>query len=175
VSYCIHCLRLDLIERLTHQGDSFPELKTKQGECKRILDSEETSFAQSLHKGEKLFKTYASKALTEGNDTLDGADVWRLYDTYGFPVDLTRLMAEERELRVDEATFTAARDKSIAASKIDPASNSNQVVRLDVHDLGLLEKSDWIEKTNDDFKYRKTRLTTAEEAGTETISSPRTW
>lgn len=79
--------------------------------------------------------------------------MWQLYDTFGFPVDLTRLMAEERGLRVDEATFVAAKEKSIAASKKDSAPDGIPDIRLDVHDLGKLEKSDLVQKTHDDAKY----------------------
>ena len=51
----------------------------------------------TLDRGEKLFEQYAAAAIANKQTTLNGKDVWRLYDTYGFPVDLTRLMAEEAE------------------------------------------------------------------------------
>jgi hypothetical protein len=66
-------------------------------------------------------------------------------------------MAEERSLRVDEATFAEAKEKSVVASKIQPATDGTQGVTLDVHDLAVLEKTDRIGKTNDDAKYRKFR------------------
>ncbi|KAG1903489.1 tRNA synthetases class II (A)-domain-containing protein [Suillus fuscotomentosus] len=74
-------------------GDAFPELTKKQGDIKEILDEEEESFSRTLDRGEKLFDQYATRTKDLGVNELNGADVWRLYDTYGFHVDLTRLMA----------------------------------------------------------------------------------
>ncbi|KAG2744889.1 hypothetical protein P692DRAFT_201841392 [Suillus brevipes Sb2] len=85
-------------------GDIFPELTKKQGDIKEILDEEE-SFSRTLDRGEKLFDQYATRTKDQGAKELNGADVWRLYDTYGFPVDLTRLMAEELELGINEKEF----------------------------------------------------------------------
>ena len=62
---------------------------------KAILDEEEESFSRTLDRGERLFEQYIAKARQAGVKELNGKDVWRLYDTYGFPVDLTRLMAED--------------------------------------------------------------------------------
>jgi len=72
----------------------FPEIKKKEQDIKEILDEEEKSFAKSLDRGEIMFEKYAQKAKVRGSNDLPGDDVWRLYDTYGFPVDLTRLMCE---------------------------------------------------------------------------------
>lgn len=127
-------------------------------ECKKIMDAEETSFARSLERGEALFDKYASHALEQGQNSLDGADVWRLYDMFGFPVDLTRLMAEERGLVVDEESFEKAKQRSLEVSKGNGKVTSEDVVQLDVHDLGLLDASDAVPKTRDDAKYRKSDI-----------------
>ncbi|OMH80839.1 Alanine-tRNA ligase, mitochondrial [Zancudomyces culisetae] len=90
--------------------------------------------------------------------TLPGADVWRLYDTFGFPVDLTRIIAEENGLQVDEAEFEAERERSIAASKAgkkDAARGSK--VALDVHTLAELEATNVV-KTNDRPKFAAENL-----------------
>lgn len=118
------------------------------------MDLEEESFAQSLYRGEVLFAKYASKALEQGQKTLDGADVWRLYDTFGFPVDLTRLMAEENGLEVDEESFEAAKRKSHEISKRNAKSSGKDLVELDVHDLGILDGSNDVPKTEDNAKFR---------------------
>lgn len=140
---------------IAFQGDVFPELQKKQDEIKEILDEEEESFSRTLDRGEKLFDQYATRAKRAGSNELDGADVWRLYDTFGFPVDLTRLMAEELSLTINEKEFEAAQERSKEASrgtfKRDKADN----VKLDVHDLAALEKNDAIPKTDDSPKYRE--------------------
>lgn len=125
-------------------------------EVKSILDEEEVAFAKTLDRGEKLFEQYRIKAQEAGNKTLSGNDVWRLYDTYGFPVDLTRVMAEENGLTVDEKEFEAAQEAAKNASRKAKGGNAGEdVVALDVHDLGALEKMDAVPTTDDSFKYCK--------------------
>lgn len=133
-------------------GDMFPELKKKQQDVVEILDEEELSFAKTLDRGERQFEQYAQQAKLKGADKLHGADVWRLYDTFGFPVDLTQIMAEERGLRIDDAEFEEARLKAKEASKGQKKAAAN-TVKLDVHDLGKLEKMPNVQKTNDSAKF----------------------
>ncbi|VDB83454.1 unnamed protein product [Peniophora sp. CBMAI 1063] len=139
-----------LIEQL---GDTFPELKKRPDEIKEILDEEEESFSRTLDRGEKLFEQYASAAKEQGAAVLNGKDVWRLYDTYGFPVDLTRLMAEELGLGVNEAEFEAAQAASKEASKANAKKDTGITVKLDVHDLAALEKMPSVPKTDDSAKF----------------------
>lgn len=139
-------------------GDMFPELKKKQHDVMEILDEEEISFAKTLDRGERQFEHYAQQAKMKGVDRLHGADVWRLYDTFGFPVDLTRLMAEERGLQIDDQEFEEARLKAKEASKGQKKSAS-EAVKLDVHDLGKLEKMNDIQKTDDSAKFGKENIT----------------
>lgn len=77
----------------------------------------------------------AAKAQASGIKTLNGKDVWRLYDTYGFPVDLTRLMAEELKLDVNEREFEDAQAQSKEASKGAGHKAGANTVKLDVHDI----------------------------------------
>ncbi|KAL3470477.1 alanine--tRNA ligase [Aspergillus californicus] len=139
-------------------GDMFPELKHKQQDVIEILDEEEISFAKTLDRGERQFEQYAQQAKAAGNHKLHGADVWRLYDTFGFPVDLTRIIAEERVLQIDEHEFEEARAKAKEASKGQKKTTAG-VVKLDVHDLGKLEKMNDVPKTNDDAKFEKGNIT----------------
>ena len=134
-------------------GDVFPELNDKGDELKEILDEEEQSFSRTLERGEKLFEGYASRARVAGATELHGKDVWRLYDTYGFPVDLTRLMAQEIGLGVNDAQFEEAQAQSKEASKARGKEAGKEVVKLDVHDLGVLEEDASVPKTDDSFKY----------------------
>ena len=140
-----------LIEQL---GDVFPELRKNFADIKEILDEEEASFARTLDRGEKLFERYVAAARTAGKSELGGKDVWRLYDTYGFPVDLTRLMAEELGLGINEAEFEAAQAWSKEASK-GVGKVAKDSVKLDVHDIAALEANDSVPKTDDVAKYQQ--------------------
>ncbi|KAH7097232.1 tRNA synthetases class II (A)-domain-containing protein [Auriculariales sp. MPI-PUGE-AT-0066] len=140
-----------LIEQL---GGTFPELNKNFADIKEILDEEEASFARTLDRGEKLFERYVSAARQSGKQELGGKDVWRLYDTYGFPVDLTRLMAEELGLRINEAEFEAAQAWSKEASK-GVGKVAKETVKLDVHDIAKLEADASVPKTDDSPKYQQ--------------------
>lgn len=135
-----------------YQGDVFPEITKRVEEVKEILDEEEESFSRTLDRGEKLFDQYVSKAKERGETKLSGKDVWRLYDTYGFPVDLTRLMADELNLTIDEEEFELAQAHSKEASKAVKKANKD-TVKLDVHDIAALEKNVSVPKTDDSAKY----------------------
>jgi len=124
----------------------------------QILDEEEASFARTLSRGEALFSKYAAAAAEEKRKTLPGKDIWRLYDTYGFPVDLTQIMAEERGLTIDEVAFEKARLDSLEASKGGGKTAVGAQVKLDVHDLAALEANAAVPKTDDYFKYREFRI-----------------
>lgn len=140
-----------LVEQM---GDMFPEIRKKEADVKEILDEEEESFSRTLDRGEKIFEHYAQKSKLQDSRKLDGADVWRLYDTFGFPVDLTRLMADERGLTIDDKEFEEAQAKAKEASKGAKKAVAD-LVKLDVHDLGKLETMSEVPKTNDDAKFGK--------------------
>ena len=72
-----------------------------------MIKSEEDAFGQTLDRGIQIFNKLVDEAKAEARDTLSGEDVFKLYDTYGFPLDLTVLMAEEADLKVDESGFEA--------------------------------------------------------------------
>lgn len=112
-----------------------------------------------MDRGEKLFEEYANSARKASKDTLSGKDVWRLYDTFGFPVDLTEIMAEEAGLKIDQEEFKAAQEASKEASKGIAKSADGDIVRLDVHDISALEKNVDVPKTDDVAKYGRDNLT----------------
>ncbi len=144
-----------LVEQM---GDMFPEIKKKQQDIMEILDEEEKAFAKSLDRGEVIFEKYAQKAKTKGSNDLPGDDVWRLYDTYGFPVDLTKIMAEERGLLINDKEVEEAQERAREASKGDKKA-AGVVVKLDVHDLGALENMNDVPKTDDSAKYGRENIT----------------
>jgi alanyl-tRNA synthetase len=137
----------------------YPEITKKVAEVKEILDEEEESFSRTLDRGEKLFDQYASRAKEQGLKELNGKDVWRLYDTYGFPVDLTVLMAEELGLGINHKEFEEAQARSKEASKGTAKKGSGDIVKLDVHDIAALEKNTDIPKTDDDAKFSASQST----------------
>ena len=104
-------------------GEAYPELVAKRELVEKALRAEEERFAETLDSGMKIFNDIAQRASAQ----IPGEDAFRLYDTYGFPVDLTADIARERGLGVDMAGFEAAMDKqrerAREASKFAAAGN----------------------------------------------------
>jgi len=96
-------------------GDVFPELKVDPQVVKKAIDAEETQFLKTLVKGEKLFNK-AIDLLPTDEKLFPGDVAWKLYDTFGFPVDLTQLMAEEKGLQVDFEKYETSKKEAIARS-----------------------------------------------------------
>ncbi|MGY6028186.1 alanine--tRNA ligase [Phytobacter sp. AG2a] len=89
-------------------GSAGEELKRQQAQVEQVLKTEEEQFARTLERGLALLDDELSKLK---GDTLDGETAFRLYDTYGFPVDLTADVCRERNIKVDEAGFEAAMEE----------------------------------------------------------------
>ena len=109
-----------LVETLAAQmGDSFPEIRTQKNLVTNVIREEETSFLRTLGQGLQLLENVIS---TEKSDTVSGQKAFELYDTYGFPIDLTALILRERNLNLDEKGFEKAmfeqKTRSRAASEI---------------------------------------------------------
>ncbi len=86
-------------------SDIFPEIKTNQTNIEKIIKAEEESFGATLDRGIELFEEVASKVISQNKKIIPGKEVFKLYDTFGFPVDLTNIMAEEKGLQIDEEKF----------------------------------------------------------------------
>ncbi len=86
-------------------GDAFGEIRDRADYVATVIESEEASFGRTLDRGIEIFNSAAERAEASADRTITGEDAFQLYDTYGFPLDLTRLMAEERNLKVDTAIF----------------------------------------------------------------------
>lgn len=137
---------------IDHVGDQFPELVSKRNDLVEILDEEEEAFSRTLDRGEAQFEKHAAKAASRDDKKLDGDTVWRLYDTFGFPVDLTRIMADERGLMMDDVEVEAARERAREASKaVKDAVDT--FAKLDVHQIAELEQRRGIARTDDDAKF----------------------
>jgi alanyl-tRNA synthetase len=83
----------------------FPEIKTQQALIERVIKSEEVGFNATLDRGLEIFNEIVGELQKTRGNTISGDDVFKLYDTYGFPVDLTALLARERNLGIDEGKF----------------------------------------------------------------------
>lgn len=154
MNYPIGSFFQQLVDVVIEQNSSiFPEIAKNSKDLKEILVEEEVSFAKTLDRGEKLFEQYAIIASKTPEQTLSGKDVWRLYDTYGFPVDLTRLMAEEAGLKIDEEAFEKAKEESREASKATGTKGGASLIKLDVHALSELDGNTSVSKTDDTSKY----------------------
>ncbi len=95
-------------------AEVFPELKAQEEQVARIIEGEEKTFLNTLDNGLARFET-----LEVTDNTIQGEDAFELYDTYGFPIDLTRLLAEEKGYTVDEAGFEKALGEQKARSRAD--------------------------------------------------------
>ena len=104
-------------------GEAYPELRSSRTRVSEVLKQEEERFAETLENGMGVLES----ALASGEKLLDGETVFRLYDTYGFPVDLTADICRERGVRIDMAGFEAAmdeqRERARAASKFSAAAS----------------------------------------------------
>jgi len=92
-------------------GDAFGEITERADYVSTVIESEEVSFGRTLDRGIEIFNTAAKRAQKSINKIINGEDAFRLYDTYGFPLDLTELMARERNLKVDTETFEKLMDQ----------------------------------------------------------------
>ncbi|KJK15656.1 MULTISPECIES: alanine--tRNA ligase [unclassified Pseudomonas] len=116
---------------VAEMGEAFPELKQQQANIERVLKAEEEQFAKTLEQGLKILE----QDLAELKGTVVPGDVvFKLYDTYGFPMDLTADIARERELTIDEAGFEremeAQRERARSASAF--GLDYNTLVKVDV-------------------------------------------
>lgn len=86
-------------------ADYYPEVKEKRDFIQKVIKNEEERFHETLHEGLHILSSILKKAEETGKKVIDGKDVFRLYDTYGFPVELTEEYAEEKGLLVDHEGF----------------------------------------------------------------------
>lgn len=98
-------------------GDQYPELKAKQSHIERVIRGEEEGFNATLDRGLEIFTTVAERV--GKSTTFPGEDAFKLYDTYGFPLDLTEMMARERGLTVDTGRFTELMEEQKGRSRSD--------------------------------------------------------
>ncbi|MBN1293226.1 MAG: alanine--tRNA ligase, partial [Candidatus Latescibacteria bacterium] len=101
----IYRLVSDVIDLM---GGAYPQIGERADYISMVIKGEEERFLKTLDQGVDLFERLASEVRSKGERVIDGEDAFKLYDTYGFPIDLTRIMAEEQNLTVDMRAFENA-------------------------------------------------------------------
>ena len=120
---------------------TYIEIKEKQSHIKNVIKAEEESFGQTLDKGIEVFDLMINELKQKKYENLiiSGSDAFKLYDTYGFPIDLTRLMAKEKSITIDEKGFLDCMEKQkersrsqsdfkISDNKVDWISSNDELV-----------------------------------------------
>ncbi len=97
-----------VIDTVVHENEcQYPELREKQEYITKVIKTEEENFAKTIDAGMKIFSELLDAHKANGENVFSGADAFKLYDTYGFPIDLTIEMCEDEGMTVDEAGFKA--------------------------------------------------------------------
>ncbi len=151
----IHLLVATLEQQM---GDAFPELKREQKLAFNVIREEENSFLKTLDQGLLLLDTILKGSK---NNVLEGAKAFELYDTYGFPYDLTALIASERGFTVDEAGFHTSMEQQKNRSRAAASSKAGDWVVLQQDELEEFIGYDHLEAQVKITRYRK--MTTAKE------------
>ena len=119
-----------LVPTLVHEmGDAFPELKAQQQLISKVMKEEEDAFLRTLDKGISLLDKAMEELKGAGKTELDGVQAFRLFDTYGFPLDLTELICRENGFTVNEAQFDVEMQKQKERAR----------------NAAAVENSDWVE------------------------------
>ncbi|HEY3373253.1 MAG TPA: alanine--tRNA ligase [Prolixibacteraceae bacterium] len=120
-----------LVEVLKDQmGEAFPELVSQQGLIENVIREEEESFLRTLETGIRLLDEIVAKAKLEGKTEIGGEAAFTLYDTFGFPFDLTSLILREKGFSVDEAGFNIEMEKQKNRSRNAAAQETDDWVEL---------------------------------------------
>lgn len=114
---------------IQEMGDSYPELPAQRELIMRVIKEEEDSFLRTLSNGINMLSDAMEEIKKEGKTELDGTKAFRLFDTYGFPLDLTELICRENGLTVDEKQFDEEMQKQKARAR----------------NAAVVENSDWVE------------------------------
>lgn len=147
-----------LVATLSDQfAEVFPELKAQQALVEKVIKEEELTFLRTLEKGLKRIDVLKDELTAEGQDTISGQAAFELFDTYGFPIDLTALIAKENNLKLDEVGFEQAmneqKTRSKSAAKMETGDwqivNEGQEVSFVGYDL--------LETTSKILRYRKVK------------------
>lgn len=148
-----------LVPVLANQmGDFFPEINSQKLFVEKVIREEETAFFRTLEQGLKRIDTVcinASNSKTE--NAIEGKIVFELYDTYGFPVDLTKLIAKGYGLEIDEQGFEKEMEKQKNRSREDSKVDTSDWISADKSDRAEFVGYDSLEARSKIIKYRKVK------------------
>lgn len=150
----LHRLVAVLVEQF---GELFPELKEQQGYVEKIILQEEKAFLRTLETGLQRFAKIEEELEQSLTTTIKGEDAFRLLDTFGFPIDLTRLLATEKNLTVDEEGFEAEmkvqKDRARQATKVETGDWTELMEGIENEFVGY----DTLETISQVVKYRQVK------------------
>jgi len=138
-------------------GGMFPELKKNPAHVIEIIKDEEESFGRTLDRGIALFEEAAGRSQTpeaSSQKTIAAEDAFKLYDTYGFPIDLTRIMAEERGMTVDLAGYEKLMEEARERSRAVDKDVAGGVSELPPNFIAELERMN-VRATDDSAKFSR--------------------
>ncbi len=150
------CLLVNsLVEKM---GDSYPELKSQQELIEKVIKEEEQAFLRTLDKGISMLEDLAVNAKSAGMNSISGKDAFVLYDTYGFPYDLTRLILHEKDMNVSEDEFNTEMKKQKSRSRKDAEQETEDWIELNPEKDSKFVGYDTLETTVKILKYRKIKI-----------------
>ncbi|CAH0995467.1 Alanine--tRNA ligase [Emticicia aquatica] len=144
-------------------ADVFPELKAQLDFVARVIEEEEKSFLRTLETGLRKLDDIFEQAKTANSTTISGEIVFELSDTFGFPSDLTALIAREKGLRIDEEGFQKALQEQKARSRKDSAKEATDWVELNEGNDFEFVGYDEVSCEAQILKYRKVKTKAGEE------------
>jgi alanyl-tRNA synthetase len=112
-------------------GSTYQEVLDRREHIQKVIESEERLFGETLDKGLEVFEKIKVEVLEKNSVLIPGKDAFKLYDTYGFPLDLTKLIADEDGLRVDEEGFNREMEKQRKRARENVALKTNYSKNLD--------------------------------------------
>ncbi len=135
----------------------FPEISSNRTNIEKIIKAEEESFNSTLDRGIELFDALIKKLKAKNEKTIAGEDVFKLYDTYGFPVDLTAVMAREQGFEIDEKRFNDLMKEQKDRSR---RSNKDKIefLRVVINKLGEAEVANIPDTIFTGYKYHRLNI-----------------
>ncbi len=147
----------ELVDILTYQmRDAFPELVKQHKLIKKVIQEEEIAFMRTLEQGLKRIELYCKELAFQRKTTLDGERVFELHDTFGFPADLTALIAKGYGLEIDEAGFNKALEEQKTRSRKATATDTGDWVVINPRTETIFRGYESLEEKSKIVKYRKT-------------------
>ena len=136
-------------------GEAYPELTAQKDIIEKVIIEEETSFLKTLETGIKLLDKVVAKAKSENKTEIDGKTVFVLYDTFGFPLDLTELILKENSMTLNQKEFEAELGKQKERSRQDAKVDSTDWVEVNSFSTEEFTGYDNLEETVKIWRYRQ--------------------